>query len=195
MSIFTSVFLVIAEVGTDLAGNNGSHEGAFEGIVNEFGLNAPLFFAQVINFLIVAYVIWRFGFKRILGTMEEREKKIASGLQYAEEVKIKLADAERQHAETLQDASEEAQKTMASAREQAKSFEDRLRKDAEARAEDIVRKAREQMELERQTMVDEAKKEFANLVVASSAKVIDRELSDEEKARFSEAAAKELAEA
>ena len=78
-------------------------------------------------------------------------------------------------------------------REQAKSFEDRLQKDAEARAEDIVRKAREQMELERQTMVAEAKKEFASLVVGTSAKVLDRELQDEEKQRFSESAAKELA--
>ena len=193
MSIYTTVFLVIAEASADHGGEHVSDGGALGKIIETFGLDFPLFFAQVINFLIVAYVIWRFGFKRILGTMEEREKKIASGLQYAEEVKIKLADAERQHAETLQEASEEAQKTIASAREQAKSFEDRLRKDAEARAEDIVRKAREQMELERQTMVAEAKKEFASLVVGTSAKVLDRELQDEEKQRFSESAAKELA--
>jgi F-type H+-transporting ATPase subunit b len=193
MSIYTTVFLVIAEAGADLASNNGSNEGAFEAIVNEFGLDTPLLVAQAINFLIVAYVIWRFGFKRILGTMEEREKTIASGLQYAEEVKIKLADTERQHEETLKEASAEAQQTLASAREQAKAFEDQLRKDAVARAEDIVRKASEQMELERQTMVAEAKKEFAKLVVDTSAKVLDRELGDEEKIRFGETAAKEIA--
>ena len=53
-------------------------------------------------------------------------------------------------------------KTLASAREQAKDFEAKLQKDAEERAEDIVRKAREQMELWRQNMIDDAKKEFAN---------------------------------
>ena len=49
------------------------------------------------------------------------------------------------------------------------------------------------MELERQTMVAEAKKEFAKLVVDTSAKVLNRELGDEEKVRFGEAAAKEIA--
>jgi F-type H+-transporting ATPase subunit b len=171
----------------------GAEKDALGKIVETFGLDTPLLVAQAINFLIVAYVIWRFGFKRILGTMEEREKTIASGLQYAEEVKIKLADTERQHEETLKEASAEAQQTLASAREQAKAFEDQLRKDAVARAEDIVRKASEQMELERQTMVAEAKKEFAKLVVDTSAKVLNRELGDEEKVRFGEAAAKEIA--
>ena len=127
--------------------------------------------------------------------MEEREKEISDGLRFAEEVKIKLEDAERKHTETLKEASEEAQKTIASAREQAKSFEDQLRKDAETRAEDIVRKAREQMQLERQTLVAEARQEFAQLVVETATKVLDRELSDEEKTRFCESASKELAEA
>ena len=191
MSFYTTIFLVFAEA--THGSETGAEKDALGKIVETFGLDTPLLVAQAINFLIVAYVIWRFGFKRILGTMEEREKTIASGLQYAEEVKIKLADTERQHEETLKEASAEAQQTLASAREQAKAFEDQLRKDAVARADDIVRKASEQMELERQTMVAEAKKEFAKLVVDTSAKVLNRELGDEEKVRFGEAAAKEIA--
>jgi F-type H+-transporting ATPase subunit b len=155
-------------------------------------VDTPLLTAQVICFLILAYILWNYGFKKILGTMEEREKKISDGLRYAEEVKIKLEDAERKHTDTLKEASEEAKKTLASAREQAKNFEEQLRKDAEVRAEDIVRKAGEQMELERQTMVAETKMEFAKLVVKTSAKVLDRELADEEKVRFGEAAATEI---
>ena len=161
-------------------------------IALQFGVDTPLLTAQVICFLILAYILWNYGFKKILGTMEEREKKISDGLRYAEEVKIKLEDAERKHTDTLKEASEEAKKTLASAREQAKNFEEQLRKDAEVRAEDIVRKAGEQMELERQTMVAETKMEFAKLVVKTSAKVLDRELADEEKVRFGEAAATEI---
>ena len=161
-------------------------------IALQFGVDTPLLTAQVICFLILAYILWNYGFKKILGTMEEREKKISDGLRYAEEVKIKLEDAERKHTDTLKEASEEAKKTLASAREQAKNFEEQLRKDAEVRAEDIVRKAGEQMEQERQTMIAETKMEFAKLVVKTSAKVLDRELADEEKVRFGEAAATEI---
>jgi F-type H+-transporting ATPase subunit b len=161
-------------------------------IALQFGVDTPLLTAQVICFLILAYILWNYGFKKILGTMEEREKKISDGLRYAEEVKIKLEDAERKHTDTLKEASEEAKKTLDSAREQAKNFEEQLRKDAEVRAEDIVRKAGEQMELERKTMVAETKMEFAKLVVKTSAKVLNRELGDEEKVRFGEAAATEI---
>jgi F-type H+-transporting ATPase subunit b len=161
-------------------------------IALQFGVDTPLLTAQVICFLILAYILWNYGFKKILGTMEEREKKISDGLRYAEEVKIKLEDAERKHTDTLKEASEEAKKTLASAREQAKNFEEQLRKDAEVRAEDIVRKAGEQMEQERQTMIAETKMEFAKLVVKTSAKVLDRELAEEEKVRFGEAAATEI---
>lgn len=161
-------------------------------IALQFGVDTPLLTAQVICFLMLAYILWNYGFKKILGTMEEREKKISDGLRYAEEVKIKLEDAERKHTDTLKEASEEAKKTLASAREQAKNFEEQLRKDAEIRAEDIVRKAGEQMELERQTMVAETKMEFAKLVVKTSAKVLGRELAEEEKVRFGEAAATEI---
>jgi F-type H+-transporting ATPase subunit b len=161
-------------------------------IALQFGVDTPMLTAQVICFLILAYILWNYGFKKILGTMEEREKKISDGLRYAEEVKIKLEDAERKHTDTLKEASEEAKKTLASAREQAKNFEEQLRKDAEVRAEDIVRKAGEQMEQERQTMIAETKMEFAKLVVKTSAKVLDRELAEEEKVRFGEAAATEI---
>jgi len=184
-------FYTIADAAHGEEETSGLTEKA-KSIALQFGVDTPLLTAQVICFLMLAYILWNYGFKKILGTMEEREKKISDGLRYAEEVKIKLEDAERKHTDTLKEASEEAQKTLASAREQAKNFEEQLRKDAEVRAEDIVRKAGEQMELERQTMVAETKMEFANLVVKTAAKVLDRELAEEEKVRFGEAAVTEI---
>ena len=191
----SNLYILAVSVSEADSKSEGGLKGTVEGIAKTFGLDVPMLTAQIICFSALAYVLWNFGFKKVLSTMEEREKQNSDGLRVAEEVKIKLEDAERKHTETLKEASEEAQKTIASAREQAKSFEDQLRKDAETRAEDIVRKAREQMQLERQTLVAEARQEFAQLVVETATKVLDRELSDEEKTRFSESASKELAEA
>ena len=44
-----------------------------ENIVTTFGVDVPMLIAQVVNFLIVALVIWRFGLRRIL-TQLGREK-------------------------------------------------------------------------------------------------------------------------
>lgn len=187
----SQIHLLLAAAGHDHGSQAGTNP--VTEITRQFGVDFPLLTAQVICFLTLAYVLWTYGFKPVFLTMEEREKKISDGLRYADEVKIKLEDAEKKSSETLKEASEEAQKTLAAAKEQAKDFEDKLRKDAETRAEDLVRKAREQMELERQNMVEEARKEFAGLVLSTTSKIISRELSDEEKSKFSEVAAKELA--
>ena len=53
-------------------------------ITQDFGINLPSILAQMVSFSVVAYVLWKFAFKPVMATMDERQKQIASGLQYAE---------------------------------------------------------------------------------------------------------------
>jgi F-type H+-transporting ATPase subunit b len=161
-------------------------------ILEEFGVDTPLLIAQAINFVIVAFVIWQFAIKKILLTMDEREKKIADSLKNAEKIKLELEATEKQQNETLQEASLEAKKTVASAQEQAKSYIEAQKEEARKQAEEIVEKARSAMELERQRVLNDAREEIASLVILTTSKVLQRELGDDEKSRFSESAAKEI---
>ena len=65
----------------------------------KFGVDLPTLIAQMVNFCIVAFVIYKFAVKPIAATLDERQQKIADGLQYAEEMKVQLAAAERERAE------------------------------------------------------------------------------------------------
>jgi len=162
-----------------------------QGIQTKFGLNWPLFIAQAINFTVVAWIIWKFAFKGILSKMEDREKEISDSLKNAEKIKFQLEETERKQEETLKDASVEAQKALSQAREQAQSYLVDQRSAAELQAKEIVTKAREAMEQERRRVMDEAKTEIASLVVMTSSKVLGRELNEEERTRFSDAASRE----
>ncbi len=162
------------------------------GIVEKFGVDTPLLIAQAINFVIVAFVIWQFALKKILLTIDEREKKIADSLKNAEKIKLELEATEKQQNETLQEASLEAKKTVATAQEQAKSYIEAQKEEARKQAEEIVEKARSAMELERQRVLNDAREEIASLVILTTSKVLQREFGDEEKSRFSESAAKEI---
>ena len=75
------------------------------GIVDQFGVDWPMLIAQAINFLIVAFVIWKFAFKNILSTVKEREKQIADSLRNADKIKLELEETEKQQQETLQELS------------------------------------------------------------------------------------------
>ena len=162
-------------------------------ITDKFGVSVPTLIAQMVNFCLVALVLYYFAVKPISTTLEERQQKISDGLQYAEEMKTQLAEAERERTEKVKEAAIGAQKILAEAREQSKEMIEVKTQEAAAQAEAIIRKASEATELERQKMLADVRQEVARLVVATSSKVLSRDLSDAEKSTFSESAAKELA--
>ena len=164
-------------------------------ITDKFGVTLPTLFAQMVNFCLVAIVLYKFAVKPIAATLDERQQKIADGLQYAEEMKTQLAEAERERAEKIKAAAAEAQKILTESREQSKEMIEQKTQEAAAQAEAIIRKASEATELERQKMLSDVRQEVARLVVATSSKVLSRDLSDAEKQTFSDSAAKELASA
>ncbi len=162
-------------------------------IFERFGLDIRFLIAQIVNFCIVAFLLYRFAFKPVLATIEERQKKISDGLQYAEDMKAKLADAEKTHAATLQKAQQEAQSILGEARETAKLYLDKQAEEATGKGEELIAKAKEAIALERQKMLTEVRGEVVRLVIDTTAKVLTKDLSEDEKARFSKSAAKELA--
>jgi F-type H+-transporting ATPase subunit b len=163
-----------------------------QGIVETFGIDWPMLIAQAINFLIVAFVIWKFAFKNILSTIKEREKQIADSLSNADKIKLELEETEKQQQETLQEASLAAKKTISSAQEQAKAFIEAQKEEARKQAEEIIAKAKIAMEQERERVLNQARDEIASLVVLTTSKVLSKELTEDERERFASHATKEL---
>ena len=77
-------------------------------IAGKFGVTWPTLIAQIVNFILVAAVLYKFAVRPIVATLEERQQKIAEGLQYAEEMKTQLTQAERERTEKVKDAAAEA---------------------------------------------------------------------------------------
>jgi len=163
-----------------------------EKIVNQFGIDYPLLIVQCINFAVVALAIWFFAFRKILSTIKDREEQIADSLKNADKIKLELEETEKKQSETLQEASIEAKKTVSIAQEQAKTILESQKEEARKQAEEIIAKAKASTELERQRVLKDARDEIASLVVLATSKVLQRELGEDEKSRFAEAAAKEI---
>ena len=162
------------------------------GIAETFGIHTSHIVMQLISFTILAAVLWKFAFKPVFATMEEREAKIDSGLKYAEEMKVKLAEAEAEKKKILQEASAEAKAIVTEARQSAEARIEKSAQEAIKAAEDITKKAELQIENDRKQMLAEARSEIARLVVSTAGKVLSKELTPEEKARYSESASATL---
>ena len=161
-------------------------------IFGPFGVKPELLFAQIINFGVVSAVVYYFAIKPVLATVDQRNKKIAEGLQYTEEVKKKLADTETQQAEVLKQASLEGKKIITEARDTGKALVEKAAQDATRTAEDIIKKGHEANALERTQMLNDLRREVAQLVVTTTNRVLGRDLTPEERARFNSSAAQDL---
>jgi F-type H+-transporting ATPase subunit b len=165
---------------------------AVKQVLGPFGVKPILLLAQIINFSIVAFVIYRFAIKPVLATVDERNKKIADGLQYADVIKKKLVETEAQQAEVLKQASLEGKKIIGEARDTGKALVDKAAQEATRNAEDIVKKGQQAIALEREKMLADLRREVAQLVVATTNRVLGRDLTPEERARFAAGAAEDL---
>ncbi|MDB2681262.1 F0F1 ATP synthase subunit B [Opitutales bacterium] len=194
LGLYSAEDLHVVSLDAAVAGH-AEDGGVISELAGNFGITWPTLIAQMVNFCIVAIVLYKFAVKPIVATLDERQQKIADGLQYAEEMKAQLAAAERERAEKIKEAAVDAQRILNESREQSKEMIEQKTQEAAAQAEAIIRKASEATEQERKKMLTEVRQEVARLVVATSSKVLSRDLSDTEKSTFSESAAKELASA
>jgi F-type H+-transporting ATPase subunit b len=148
-------------------------------LMSDFGIDVPLLFAQIVSFCVVAFLLWKFAFKPVLATIEERQRQIASGLQYAEETKARLAQTQEESAAIIKQAKVEGTKLIEDARKVAKEFAEGQQQEAVARANEIIAKAEQAIASEHKKMLEQARLEVARL-------------SDSERARYNEAAAREI---
>lgn len=175
-----------------LSQTESAEEGMIKKVAKKFKVDWPTLIAQMLNFMIVAIVLYQFAIKPILSTFEERQQKIADGLQYAEEMKAQSLAAEKERTEKIKEAVLEAQKIVGEAREQSKALIEKKIQEATLQAEGLIKKANEATEIERQKMLAEVREEVARLVVATSAKVLEKELTNEDREQFSKSAVSSL---
>jgi F-type H+-transporting ATPase subunit b len=162
-------------------------------IMQDFGINVPSLLAQMLSFGIVVFILWKFAFKPVLATIGERQHKIDSGLKYAEEMKARLEAAQAEIEARTREAQVQGRQIVADAQKAAKEFADRQQKEASERAAGILAKAQEAIELEKRKMLAEARGEIARLVVATTERVLAQQLSEGDRVRYNESAARELA--
>lgn len=91
-------------------------------IFKDFGVSPILLIAQIINFLIILYILKRFMYKPVLDVLKKREDQIRSGLKSAEEGEKKLIDSQEKEKQILQKARTTADKMVANAKLEAEEL-------------------------------------------------------------------------
>ncbi|MCX6761376.1 MAG: F0F1 ATP synthase subunit B [Candidatus Moranbacteria bacterium] len=151
-------------------------------LIKTFHIEVNLLVAQMVNFAIVLFVLYRFAYKPVLKTLNSRTNKIEKGLADADAAGKKLEEIVEKEKDVLATAKKEAQEIIKMAEEQAKANSMSIVLEARNQSEKLLVGAKSQIEQEKNKMLVEVKGEIANLVVLATEKIIGEKL-DKEKDR------------
>lgn len=160
--------------------------------VGRFGLDPWLLLAQVVNFLIVLYVLNRFVFRPLLQTMRERNRSIERGLADAEAAAAARAAAAAEKDRVLAAARAEAGETVRGAEAEASRVRESVLRRAEEEAAAMHDRAEREAGELKAGAVAAAAGEVGGLVVDVAERVLARSLTPKDRAAYREAALKEL---
>src|SRR5580692_7867404 len=129
--------------------------------------------------LVFAILIWgmmTFAWPKILGAMEERSRKIAQGLEAANEGQQSLAQAQIRADEVIREARERATHIIDQAQKRANELIEQAKTQASAEGARLVASAQSQIELESTRARESLRKDVATLAVSAASKVLEREI-------------------
>lgn len=153
-------------------------------LLTSLGIDWKLFIAQLINFSILLFVLYKFAYKPVLKILEDRTKKIEKGLADAEESGKKLKEIEEKEKAVLVKAKKQANDIIKKAQEQADVNKAELIKMAQVESDKIIEKAKKVASEEKDKMMSEVKSEIASLVAIAVEKVIDEKMNDDKDAQI-----------
>jgi F-type H+-transporting ATPase subunit b len=122
-------------------------------IFEQFGFDLRLFAAQIVNFLVIAFLFKRFLYKPILETLQKRNAVIKKGLKDAELATAALEKAE----ETKDELLKEAEMIIEEAKAQAQETRIKITEETKQEIARMMAETQDQIALERENFKKEAK--------------------------------------
>lgn len=151
-----------------------------EELVKTFYIDWKLLLAQLVNFFIVLGVLWKFALKPLRQTMDKRSAEIARSLDQAKEIEQKLVEADRTKMETILQAKKESQQIIAQAQKEAEVLRAKKMNELKVEMEKIVAQTKASLITEREQMLRDIKSGVADLVIAVSSKILEKNISNED---------------
>ncbi len=146
----------------------------------------------LVCFLIVFFVLKRYGFARIQQVIDERRERILRSIEQAEQARDDAAKLLEEHREMLVQARSEAERILDDARKVAESQRERARTELDADRARRLAETERQIAAETQSALDQIKNEIAELTLITTAKVTGKLLDTADQRRLIESAVEEL---
>jgi F-type H+-transporting ATPase subunit b len=150
------------------------------------------FIGQIVVFAIFVVLCAKFVWPPIMAAMQERQKKIAEGLDAASRAAKDLEVAQNDAAKRIREAKEQAAELLDTANRRAAQIVDEAKAEAEAEAKRIVAAAQSDVDKERNLAREELRSKVAELTLAGAEKILQAEVDQSKHSELLDKLAAEL---
>lgn len=140
-----------------------------------------LLFWTVISFFVLLFLLRKFAWKPIVGTVDDREASIREALESAEKARLEMQNLTADNERILKEARVERETMLKEAREiKAKMISD-AKDEAQTQANKMIEQAQIAIASEKKSAMAELKNHVAGLSVDIAEKMVREELSNKDK--------------
>jgi F-type H+-transporting ATPase subunit b len=147
-------------------------------------INATLL-GQTLAFVIFVAICWKYVWPPIIAIMEEREKRIADGLEAAKKADDSLEEAQLAFDQEMNKAKLEAAEILEKANSRASQIVVDATTKAENEAEKILTAASKTIENDVNKAKEELRQKMSELIIDTSEKILGNEISPDNIKNFS----------
>jgi F-type H+-transporting ATPase subunit b len=130
----------------------------------------------VISFVILLILLWRVAYKPITGALKKREETIRNTLEEAKKNRESAEALVEKYETQIAQARDEAQKILAEGKMLGENVRKEIIQKAHEEANQIVKRAQEEIEFQKETALMELKERIADLTIMAASKVVGKSL-------------------
>lgn len=163
-----------------------------EEIVHALGIEWKHLLAQIVNFGILAFVLFKLVYKPLLKVIDERIEKTKEADLKSSSIDDKLAEIKELEKKTLDEARVMSKKILAETEKNAETLSKRLTEEAHARIKKLEEAGAKKIAEERDAFFADLKKQAVEIVALALEKTIKENLDASTKSKITESAVKEV---
>ena len=137
-----------------------------------------LIFWMTLSFLILAFILGKFGWPVIVQALDKRETKITESLELAEKTREEMKALQANNEHLLREAKEERDSILAEARKISQKMYDEAKEKANEEAQRILTSAKENIHYEQMKAIAEVRNTIAELSLEIAGKVLSEEMKE-----------------
>ena len=136
-----------------------------------------LLFWMLLAFLVVFFVVAKFGFPAIIGMVESRKQYIDESLKKAHEASERLANIQKEGESMLQEARQKQAQILKEAADTRDAIVAQAQEKAREEGNRLIAEAKGEIESQKQAAISEIRAQVAELSVKVAEKILRKELA------------------